>query len=119
MKDAKTRQSVQTIASNSKSLAALNTLFVFETVAHASALANVCNSSYMARTSRGNQLPIFISSIEAIRKEEIWSKSSPLGESAPSEDAFSRPLRCSALHPHTRAQGGLLPSPGAFSWGWR
>ena len=52
----------------------LTTLFVFETVAHASALANVCNSSYMARTSRGNQLPIYISSIEAIRKEGIWSK---------------------------------------------
>ena len=53
---------------------ALNTLFVFETVAHASALANVCNSSYMARTSRGNQLPIYISSIEAIRENGIWSK---------------------------------------------
>ena len=53
----------------------LTTLFVFETVVHASGFASVCVSGRnVARTSRGRQLPIYISSIEAIRKEGIWAK---------------------------------------------
>ena len=53
----------------------LTTLFLFETVAHASRLASVCMSSRnVGRTSRGRQLPIYISSIEAIRENGIWAR---------------------------------------------
>ena len=53
----------------------LTTLFVFETVEQASRLASVCMSShYLAQTSRGRQLPVYVSSLEAIRENGIWSK---------------------------------------------
>ena len=53
----------------------LTTLFLFETVVHASVFASVCVSGRNAgRTSRGRQLPIYISSIEAIRENGIWAK---------------------------------------------
>ena len=52
----------------------LNTLFVFETVVHASRFASLCVSGRnVARTSRGRQMPIYASSIEAIREKGIWA----------------------------------------------
>ena len=53
----------------------LTTLFVFETVEQASRLASVCMSNrYLAQTSRGRQLPVYVSSLEAMRENGIWSK---------------------------------------------
>ena len=53
----------------------LTTLFVFETVEQASRLASVCMSNrYLAQTSRGRQLPVYVSSLEAMREDGIWSK---------------------------------------------
>ena len=51
----------------------LVTLFVFESVTHASGLASLCLSdSNIAQTWMGRRLPLYISSVEAIRQEGIW-----------------------------------------------
>ena len=55
--------------------AILVTLFVFETVGHASSFGSLCVSDRnVARTSRGRQMPIYVSSIEAIREEGLWEE---------------------------------------------
>ena len=51
----------------------LVTLVVFESVAHASSFASHCSSGrVVARTSRGRLMPLYASSIEAIREKGLW-----------------------------------------------
>ena len=55
--------------------ATLVTLMVFETVGHASTFASLCVSGRnVAQTSRGRQMPLYVSSIEAIRQKGIWEE---------------------------------------------
>ena len=52
----------------------LVTLMVFETVVHASAFGSHCVSGRnVAQTSRGRQMPVYVSSIEAIREKGLWA----------------------------------------------
>ena len=53
----------------------LVTLVVFETVGHASAFGSLCVSGRnVAQTSRGRNMPLFVSSIEAIREKGVWGE---------------------------------------------
>ena len=53
--------------------AILVTLMVFESVVHASDFASHCGSGrVVARTSRGRNMPLYVSSIEAIREKGLW-----------------------------------------------
>ena len=55
--------------------AILVTLIVFESVVHASDFASHCASGRVeARTSRGRNMPIYVSSIEAIREKGLWEE---------------------------------------------
>ena len=52
----------------------LVTLFVFETVVHASDFSSHCTAGRVAaRTSRGRNMPLYVSSIEAIRERGLWA----------------------------------------------
>ena len=53
----------------------LVTLVVFEAVGHASAFGSLCVSGRnVAQTSRGRNMPLFVSSIEAIREKGVWGE---------------------------------------------
>ena len=53
--------------------AILVTLVVFERVVHASTFSSYCASGRVeARTSRGRSMPLYVSSIEAIREKGVW-----------------------------------------------
>ena len=53
--------------------AILVTLVVFESVVHASDFSSHCASGRVeARTSRGRSMPLYVSSIEAIREKGVW-----------------------------------------------
>ena len=53
--------------------AILVTLMVFESVVHASDFSSHCASGRVeARTSRGRSMPLYVSSIEAIREKGLW-----------------------------------------------
>ena len=55
--------------------AILVTLMVFESVVHASDFASHCGSGrVVARTSRGRNMPLYVSSIEAIREKGLWEE---------------------------------------------
>ena len=55
--------------------AILVTLIVFESVVHASDFASHCSSGRVdARTSRGRNMPLYVSSIEAIREKGLWEE---------------------------------------------
>ena len=53
--------------------AILVTLVVFESVVHASDFSSHCASGRVeARTARGRNMPLYVSSIEAIREKGLW-----------------------------------------------
>ena len=55
--------------------AILVTLIVFESVVHASDFASHCGSGrVVARTSRGRNMPLYVSSIEEIREKGLWEE---------------------------------------------
>ena len=55
--------------------AILVTLMVFESVVHASDFSSHCASGRVeARTSRGRNMPLYVSSIEAIRQQGFWDE---------------------------------------------
>ena len=55
--------------------AILVTLIVFESVVHASDFASHCASGRVeARTSRGRNMPLYVSSIEEIREKGLWGE---------------------------------------------